>query len=230
MGHSDPPSSDHAAAPDAAAQVSKRAAPKISTKLMGLKFMQRAQAKKELSIQEKATKKALEQVIKPLNIAICNLMNGSLIHDFVQERFQLESKQGEGCVVVVEEAEFAGSGRISFQNFNPDVEKVNEEHAKRIQERATDAAEKADVSETEMAQVLGKRKQVKPDENDAEGSGSALAGSEPSISQTEQQPVSRKPPSATVVIQMPSKDTAKQNKPAFRSISEQRYKKKGRVS
>lgn len=43
-------------------EASKSARPKVSTKLMGLKFMQRAQAKKELSVQEKASKKALQEV------------------------------------------------------------------------------------------------------------------------------------------------------------------------
>lgn len=47
---------------DAGAEASKRAGPKVSTKLMGLKFMQRAKAKKDMSIQAKAAKKALEEV------------------------------------------------------------------------------------------------------------------------------------------------------------------------
>ena len=66
-----------AAQADAAAKVGKRGAPKISTKLMGLKFMQRAQAKKELSIQEKAAKKALEEVHNQDCFATCSVVDSN---------------------------------------------------------------------------------------------------------------------------------------------------------
>eukprot|EP00892_Ulva_mutabilis_P012179 jgi/Ulvmu1/9333/UM050_0083.1 len=183
------------------------AAPKISTKLMGLKFMQRAQAKKELSIQEKAAKKALEE-----------------------ERFQLETEQEAKCVVVVEEEMFSGSGRISFQNFNPDVEKINEEHQHRLQELEVDAAEKPDVSEAEMSNVLGKRKEVSSDGQTGNAPIAPLCAASLDTPKPELSSVPKKSSSATVVVELPGKSRSKQEKPAFRKASEGRVKKKGRVS
>ena len=147
----------------------------------------------------------------------------------MQERFQLESKQHEGCIIVVEEEVFVGSGRISFQNFNPDVEKINEQHKKRMQEHANDAVEKPDVCENDMANVLGKRKEVINGETDGDRCGPT--GGLPSSTE---QPGNRSKPkeaaAANVVVQFPTKVQATQDKPSFRSVSEGRSKKKGRVS
>lgn len=146
----------------------------------------------------------------------------------LQEHFTIETEKEPGCVVLVEDEPFAGSGRISFQNFNPDVDKINEEHKIRMQDLAVEAAEKADVSETEMANVLGKRKQVNHGGLDA--CSSPL--DEPADTAKQQAAVqdsSRTSDSASVTIHIPKKPKSSKSKPSFGRVSEMRSQKKGHV-
>lgn len=133
-----------------------------------------------------------------------------------------------GCVVLVEDEPFAGSGRISFQNFNPDVDKINEEHKSRMQDLAVEAAEKADVSEAEMANVLGKRKQV----NSGGLDGGCSPQNEPAGTAKQQATVqesSRTSECASVTIHIPKKSKSSKSKPSFSRVSEMRSKKTGRI-
>ena len=80
----------------------------------------------------------------------------------VQEQFVLENKQ-KGCIVLEDDFTMSASGRMSFMNYNPEVERINQEHQDRMRQIAVEIAEQDDVSATQMAQVLGKRKQPPAD-------------------------------------------------------------------
>lgn len=71
----------------------------------------------------------------------------------------LENKQ-KGCVVLEDDFTTNCSGRFSFMNYNPEVERINQEHQERAKQAAVEVAEQDDVSAKEMSQVLGKRKQL----------------------------------------------------------------------
>lgn len=146
----------------------------------------------------------------------------------LQEHFEIEKNQETGCVILVEEEPFAGSGRMSFQNFNPEVEKINEEHKVRIHELAVEAADKSDVSEAEMANVLGKRKQA------IEGNPAAGIMPKEEPGNTSKQPPgqhsSKHSEAVNVTIHIPKKAKAGNSKPSFRRASEAMSKQKGRVS
>lgn len=77
----------------------------------------------------------------------------------LQEKFVLENKQ-KGCIVLEDDFATNCSGRMSFMNYNPEVERINQEHQDRAKQTAVEVAEQDDVSAKEMSQVLGKRKQL----------------------------------------------------------------------
>jgi hypothetical protein len=77
----------------------------------------------------------------------------------VQEKFVLENK-AKGCIVLEDDFVIQCSGRISFMNYNPEVDALNEQHQARAKQFEVERAEQDDVSAQEMAQVLGKRTQV----------------------------------------------------------------------
>jgi hypothetical protein len=76
----------------------------------------------------------------------------------VQEKFVLENKKG--CIVLEDDLVMQSSGRISFMNYNPEVDALNEQHQARAKQVQVEKAEQDDLSAEEMAKVLGKRKQL----------------------------------------------------------------------
>lgn len=95
----------------------------------------------------------------------------------MQEKFVLEKKK-KGCVVLEDDFVMHTSGRMSFMNYNPEVDALNAEHQERIKQIEVENAERNDVSEKEMAEVLGKRKHLSD-------SGDASGGQHPTDSKTE---------------------------------------------
>lgn len=72
----------------------------------------------------------------------------------------LENRKKMGCIVLEDDVVMHSSGRMSFMNYNPEVDALNNQHQARLQQAEAGKAEQDDVSAKEMAQVLGKRKQL----------------------------------------------------------------------